>query len=53
VTRVLLVGGQHVADFVRVFIKAVVDVENRAAGIAEKHVNALFYEGFYDDVRAA
>jgi adenine-specific DNA glycosylase len=50
---VLLVGGEHVADSVAVFIKAVVNIEHCAARIAEKHVYALFYEGFYYYIRAS
>jgi len=43
-------GGQHMADAVRVFIKFIVQIQHCAAGIAEQGVNALLDQHFDEDL---
>ena len=50
VGRALLMGGQHMADAVRVFIKFIVQIQHCAAGIAEQGVNALLDQHFDEDL---
>ena len=40
----LLVSGHIVCYFILVFVESVIDVEHRAAGIAEHGINSVFYE---------
>ena len=47
----LLVGCQIVMDFVSVFVKSVIYIQDRTAGIAEHCVNTLFKQALNDDIR--
>ena len=44
-------GGQHMADAVRVFIKFIVQIQHCAAGITKKGVHALLAQDLYKDLR--
>jgi hypothetical protein len=46
VGRVLFVADQNVADPVFVFVEFIVYEQNRASGIAENGIHALFNQGF-------
>ena len=48
----LLMGGQDMADFAFISIKRVVDVEDRAARVAEHRVDALLKQAFTHDLRS-
>ena len=48
----LLVGGEHVAQLVLVFVERVVDVDDLPARISKDDVAALLDKGPYDDVRS-
>jgi hypothetical protein len=43
-------GGQHVTDLVTVFVKFIVDIQNRSARIAEHGINALFLQAFDENL---
>ncbi len=47
----LLVGGHHMPDPAAVFIKGVIDVEHRPAGIAEHGIDPLLEQTFHQYVR--
>ena len=51
VGRALFMGGQDVADAVGVFVQFIVQVQHRAAGIAENGIHALFRQDFHKDLR--
>ena len=46
----LLVGGQHVADSVRIFVQLIVKIQNRAAGVAEQGIHALLDQDLDEDL---
>ena len=48
--RALLVGGQDMADAVGIFIQFVVQVQHRAAGIAENGIHALLGQDLHKDL---
>jgi hypothetical protein len=53
VRRALLVAGQHVPQPSGRLVDLVVDVEHRAAGIAEDRIHALLFENFHQYLRAS
>ena len=48
----LLMGGQHMGDAVLVFVKGVVKIEHRAAGIAENRIHPLFQQALHQNIRS-
>ena len=50
-SRALFMCRQNVMNAVAVFIKCVVDIEDRTARVAENGVNALLYERVDQDLR--
>jgi hypothetical protein len=48
----LLVAGRVMRYFIAVFVKFIVDVDDKAAGIAEYGVDTLFDESFDQNLRA-
>ena len=44
VCRALFVRGQNMSNAVAVFVKCVIDVQNRTAGITENGINSLLYK---------
>lgn len=50
--RALLVSCQDMTNFISVFIKCILDIENSTAGIAENGVYPLLYKHFRDYIRS-
>ena len=45
--RALLMGRQNVLNLVAIIVQLVIDVQNRAAGVAEDRVDPLLQQAFH------
>lgn len=45
-------SGQHMGDTVLIFIKSVVQIEHRAAGIAENRIHPLLQQALHQNIRS-
>ena len=45
-------GGEDVLQFVLIFVKGVINVDDLPAGIAKDHIHALFDQGANEDIGA-
>ncbi len=50
--RPLFMRGEHMKNFILMFIQGIIYIEDRSPGIAEYCIHALFLQTFYDDFRS-